>query len=121
MGSIEEFEHAQMFFRSFIRRINKEKVSHQMTVRDLPETGQNIGLDQFPSGADSECCQIVANEPRGLEIGFDEDYLSGPAADRLDADRSGAGIEIDEQRIVDRWPQDIEERFAQPVAGRPKT
>src|SRR5205085_11269416 len=40
-----------------------------------------------------------------------------PAGERLEAQRPRAGIEIEDERLVDR-PEDVEDALARPVGGR---
>ena len=48
---------------------------------------------------------------------FREPDVGGAAADRLDADRAGAGVEVDEAGPGDARREDVEEGLAQAVAG----
>jgi len=48
---------------------------------------------------------------------FDEGYVGGAAAEGFDADGAGAGEDVEEARACYGGAEDVEERFAQAVAG----
>ena len=48
---------------------------------------------------------------------FDEGYVGGAAAEGFDADGASAGEDVEESRAYYAGAEDVEERFAQAVAG----
>ena len=50
MRNIEIFEHAREVLVVFIRRIEKNKIGHQMARRDLFEAAKRVGFDHFGAG-----------------------------------------------------------------------
>ncbi len=84
----------------------------------------------FEQGAGSAFFDGVGvRDLQGLEVGADgseggfgllgEEDLHGSAAESLDADGSGAGVEVGEAAVGDAGREDVEEGLAQAVAGGP--
>ena len=48
---------------------------------------------------------------------FDKGYVGGAAAEGFDADRASAGEDVKEARASDAGAEDVEECFAEAVAG----
>jgi hypothetical protein len=48
---------------------------------------------------------------------FDEDYFCRAATDRFDAYSAGAGKDVEEAGAADVGTEDVEERFAEAIAG----
>ena len=59
----------------------------------------------------------MADQGDGGGIAVDEEDVASAPADGFDSDGAGAGVEIDEEGIGDGWAEDVEERFAEAVAG----
>src|SRR6185295_16636804 len=57
------------------------------------------------------------NEFGGLAAGFDEHHLTRPAAQRLQAYRSGSGENVHQGRAGHIRTEDVEQRFLEPVTG----
>ena len=60
---------------------------------------------------------MEGGEGRGLI--FSEPDVGGSAAEGLDADGTGSGVEVDEAAGVETGGEDVEEGLAEAVAGRP--
>ena len=73
--------------------------------------------------AEAERGNVLAQQRARLGALVDEQDESGAARGRLDAERAGAGEKIEHARAGDRiavgMEENIEQRFAQPVGGRP--
>src|SRR5271155_6003387 len=80
--------------------------------RDAP------GLD-LEAGADLEHSQIFPNCGHGRRSVVHEVNQACPAAQSLDAHRSGAGVKVGEDGALDACGQDIKECLAQAIAGGP--
>ena len=81
------------------------------------EGGQGGGGEDGVAGGDFEGVEILADEFCGGRVIFDEGYLGGAPAEGFDAHGAGAGEYVEEARACDRGAEDVEERFAQAVAG----
>ena len=64
--------------------------------------------------------EIFADEADSGGMIFYEDGRNGSAADGFDTDGAGSGEQIEETRAFDAWAEDVEESFAQHVAGGAK-
>ena len=74
--------------------------------------------EQGCAGCDAKRIKILPDQiPSGCML-FDEDDFRCSAAERFDADGSGARINIDESGAFDGRSNDVEKSFAQAVAGR---
>ena len=63
---------------------------------------------------------VVADELGCGNVAFDEGRADGAAAKRFQAERSGAGEEVDGMRAFDVRPDEVEDRFAHAVFHRPR-
>jgi hypothetical protein len=59
----------------------------------------------------------LARETDAGGIAVDEENFAGASADGFDSDGAGAGVEVDEEGIFDGRAEDVEESFAEAVAG----
>jgi hypothetical protein len=64
--------------------------------------------------------QIFAKQLSRWAMVFDENYFSRAAAYGFDTDRAGPGKNVDEAAVRNAILKNVEERFAQAVAGRTK-
>jgi len=81
------------------------------------EGGEGVGGEDGVTGGDFEGVEILADEFRGGRMILDEGYVGGAAAEGLDADGAGAGEDIKEAGANDTGAEDIEEGFAEAIAG----
>src|SRR5579862_165767 len=119
MRFIEELEHQELLLLVLVRRIEKDEIGHPVARRKFLESflggnGQHLGGAVHP-----ERREILLNQSRARRVPFDENHFFRAAADRLDPDRAGARIEVDEKRILHGRAENIEQRLAQTVARRP--
>lgn len=76
-----------------------------------------IHLQDGGAFADLQGFEIVADEFGGGGVILNEQHVFGAAAQGLDADRAGAGEKIEEAGARDSGGENVEEGFAEPVAG----
>ncbi len=81
-----------------------------------------IATEHFCYPAEAQRFDIVAQQRAGLGAVVDEQRKSRAARHRLDAERAGAGKQIQHPRAFDRvvigMNEDVEDRLAQAVRGR---
>ncbi len=84
---------------------------------ELLQQSSNAADFQGELARDLQHCKIFAKTSQS-ECGIlRKPDVRGSATERLNANRSGAGIEIDETATGDARRKDVEEGLAQPVAG----
>ena len=81
------------------------------------EGAEGVEGEDKGSGLDFEGCEIAPDESGGGSVVFDEDDFDGAAAYGFDADGAGAGEDVEEARAGDVGAEDVEEGFAEAVAG----
>ena len=74
--------------------------------------GEDLG-----SAGDCEGFEVATNQGSGGCVVFDEHDFEGAAAESFDADGAGAGEDVEETRAGDVGAEDVEESFAEAVAG----
>ena len=114
---VEEFEDFLVVGGFFVGWVEEDEIGEQAAACHSFETANGWGLDQFGGGEDVEGFEIFANQARGLGARFDENCFARAAADGFDSHGSCSGEEINEKRIFDGRAEDVEERFAQAIAG----
>ena len=82
------------------------------------EALQDVSMHNFGVCGGAQHLEILADQRQGAARDFDEDDAPRSAAERFDADRAGARVGVDEQRVHDRRAENVEERFTQAVARR---
>jgi hypothetical protein len=117
VGFIEKFKGADVVVFFIVRRIEKNKIGHQMASGKFLQAADGVGFDYFGGGKHLQRFEILLDELYGGCVGLDEDDLFCAAANRFDADGAGAGEKIDEERVVHRGAEDVEQGFAQTIAG----
>ena len=104
---------------SVVRRIQQDQVERACRGQ-APQHGDDVAaLDSIAllHAAGRE----VRRDQRGrAAILLDERDVRGAAAQRLDADRAGPGKAVEHARALDPRRQDVEQRLAQLVGGRPQ-
>src|SRR5437867_11943013 len=58
---------------------------------------------------------VLSDEADGALIVLQEDHPARAAAERLDADRAGPGVGVQEDALPNARPEDVEQRLAHPV------
>src|ERR1700687_1831532 len=108
-----------------IRRIEKGEIERRQRV-ERPEL-RRIAAPDLARAREIESLHIVADEGARLRRIVDEEAIARAPRQRLEAERAGAGKEIDHARVlqgkaVRQIPvfQDVEHRRADLVRGRPK-
>ena len=119
-GGAQVAEDSEIVFRGGIGWVEEDVVEGGLTGvaggQGL-QAAEGVGRVDDGAGADAERFEILSDESCGRLVIFHEDYLRGAAAEGFDADRAGASEEIDEMRAGDVRAEDVEEGFAEFVAG----
>ena len=68
---------------------------------------------------DAECLEVRADHGAGGAVGLGEDAPPGAAGERLEPERAGARVEVEDGRVVDR-ADEVEERLAHAISCRPR-
>lgn len=100
-----------------IRRVEKNEVGDQVASSEFFKAAFGVGFNYFYASANVEGFEILTHQTYAGGIMVDEEDFAGATADGFNPDCAGAGVEIDEQRIFDGRAEDVEEGFAEAVAG----
>jgi hypothetical protein len=120
-GGAEEAEGAVVLILFGVGRVDENEI--EWRVRGLVAGGEFLERAEGVEGkdlrsvGDCERFEIATDEDCGGGVIFDEDDLDGTAAEGFDADGAGAGEDVKEARAADVWAEDVEEGFAEAVAG----
>ncbi len=120
-GGAEEAEDAVVLIFFGVGRVDENEI--EWWVRGLVaggeflESAQGVEGKDLCSVGDCERFEIAADESRGGGMVFDEDDVDGAAACSFDTDRAGAGEDVEEARAGDVGAEDVEEGFAEAIAG----
>lgn len=113
----EELQRGGVLGVSFPRRIEKDEVERRGGLGEgIEQSCGAAGLDGV-TGVDAESAEVGADCCDGGRGFLGEVDVVGAAAKRFNADSSGAGVKVREASAGDPWGEDVEESFAQPVAG----
>ena len=119
-GGAEVAESAEIFIGGGVGRIEKDVVKSWLSSvagQESLQSAEDLGGKNRCAGADGERFEIFADQCDGRCMIFDEDDSCGAAAESFDADGAGAGKEVDEIRAGDFWTENVEQGFAELVAG----
>ena len=116
-----ELESRKDAWKPIASAARRGRVTLVYSSHDLYDYLQGLGNPQATNipGYNYDCCGT--NYTGSLDrarIAFDEGHVGGPAAERLDADRAGAGEAIEDASARQPWRQDIEQRLTQLVRRR---
>ena len=82
-----------------------------------------VAAEDAGDAAEPERRDVLADERARLGAVVDEQREGGAARERLEPERAGAGEQVEHARAGDRiaigMDEDVEQRLAQPVGGRP--
>jgi len=81
------------------------------------EGGEGVGGEDGGAGGDLEGVEILADEFCGGRVIFDKGYIRGAAAEGFDAYGACAGKDVEEAGAYNARAENVEERFAEAVAG----
>src|SRR6266852_5749250 len=81
------------------------------------ERAEGVDGEDMGSAGDRERFEIAADQDCGGGVVLDEHYFCCTTANRFDANGAGAGEDVEEARTADVGTEDVEEGFAQAVAG----
>ena len=104
----------------FVGWIEEEEIGEQAAGGNFFQAAQSWGLDQLRGGPNVERFEIFADQARGFGARFDEDCFARAAADGFDAYGAGSGEEVNEEGIFYGRAENVEEGFAQAIAGGAK-
>ena len=117
----EEAEDAIVLLFFGVRRIDEGEIEWRVgglvAGGEFFEGAESIEREDLGFGLDFKRGEIAADQGGGGGVIFDEYGLCGAAAEGFDADGTGAGEDVEEARAGDFGGEDIEESFAQAVAG----
>src|ERR1700689_5067292 len=100
-----------------IGRIEENKVGDEVASGEFIEATHGVGCDYFYAGANIEGCEVLAHQANAVGIAVNEENFARASADGFDSDCASAGVQVDEERVFDGRAENVEERFAQAVAG----
>src|SRR5712692_9889856 len=100
------------------RRIAEHEVVR--SGRGLLDEREHVGGDDLRALAESDRRDVLPKGVEGRRRSLDERDARRAARERLDAERAGAGEEVESARVGDDRPEDPEERLADPVGRRPR-
>ena len=125
IGGGEKFECAGVIDVSGVGRVDENEIEWRSGRRvaggEFLQGGERVGGENGVAGGDFERVEILADEFCGGGVIFDEGNVGGAAAECFDADGSGAGEDVEKAGADHARPEDVEERFAQTVAGGTKS
>src|SRR5438045_4989301 len=106
-----------------VGRIGEDEIVGRLR-RCLPEPCR-IPPPDLAAADEAEVVGIAANEPSRLSGFLDELAEAGTAREGFEPKRTGAGKEIEhpgvlERKVFDAVSENIEDRLAHPVGGRPR-
>src|SRR5690348_5220396 len=121
----EKLEDAFVFIRGGVGRIEKNNVEggrggNAVALRELFEAEEGVAGKNPKSLDDCEGRKVFANQFDGRIVLFEEDDFLRAAAECFDADGAGSREDVQEARAFDHRAEDVEESFAEAVAGGPE-
>jgi hypothetical protein len=120
-GGAEEAEDAVVLRFFGVGRVEEDEiewgVGRFVLVGDFLEGAEGVEGEDLRAGSDCEGCEVATDQASGGGVVFDEDDFEGAAAEGFDANGAGAGEDIEETRAGDVGAEDVEEGFAEAVAG----
>jgi len=117
MRGIEKFEDAEMLVAFGVGRIEKNEIGEQMAGGEDSEGAKRVVLHDGCAFADVEREEIFAYQASRGRMRFSEEDFAGAAAESFDADCTGASEEVDEEGAFDGRAENVEESFAESIAG----
>ena len=107
-------DHARAVGGSMNTRWNfRSSSARQFRLRPHPSAARGPG----PPGGRTD---VAGEHAERLPPVFDEQREIGPAAEGFDAERAGPGKQVEHVRVAHGGAQDVEDRLAGPVGGRPR-
>jgi len=100
-----------------VRRVEEDEAGGAAGFEEAGKRGGDAAWLEGVAAANAERGEVGANGAEGRLGLLDEDGFTGAAAEGLDADSAGAGIEIEKERAGDAGREDVEESLAEAVAG----
>ncbi len=114
----EKIKRAGIFVLGLVRWIEKDEIDRLRQFAEVLQHGSDATVFQGEAAANLQRGKIL---PKGGERRFGvfgKPHMLSTPAQRFDSNCSGAGVEIDEAAAIDARRKDIEEGFAQAIAGR---
>lgn len=120
-GGTQESEDAGVLIFLGVGRIDENEIERRVdgfvAGAELFESAEGVERKDLHAASDCQRFEIAADENAGRGVIFDEDGFDGAAAQRFDANRTGAGENVEEARAAHVGAKHVEESFAQTVAG----
>ena len=117
-SATEEIKRTGILRFGFVGRVDVNEIDK---LRDFAEPLQHRSYTPILHGEasiDLQCRKILADRRQCRLCVFGKPHMGRATAQRLDSNRSRTGVEIDKATATDPRRQNIEEPFAQAVAGR---
>jgi hypothetical protein len=116
----EELEDARIVLFGGVGRIEEDEVVEGgLAARngEFFEAADSVEGKNFCGGEGVEGFEIAADEGSGGSMIFDEDGFDGTTAEGFNADGAGTGEQVDETGVGNSRAEDVEQSFAEAVAG----
>jgi hypothetical protein len=116
-NAAEKIKRAGIFVLGLVRRIEKDEVDRLRQFAEALQHSSDATVFQGEPATNLQRGEILPKSgQRGLGI-FCKPHMLCPAAYCLDSNGTGPRIEIDEAAAIEARRKDIEEGFAQAIAG----
>ena len=102
-----------------VGRVEENKVEAGIFVSQPPKSREDGAGQEAKTGFDSERRQVLADQLHGGPVVLDKDYFARTAAERLEADRAGAGEAVEADAGAEAVGEDVENRAFDLVLHRP--
>ena len=120
-GRAEKAEDAVVLIFFGVGRIDEDEIERGVgglvAGREFFERAEGVDGEDMGSAGDCERFEIAADQDGGGGVVLDEHYFCCTTADRFDANGASAGEDVEEARTADVGTEDVEEGFAEAVAG----
>ncbi len=120
-GGAEEAEDTVVLIFFRVGRIDEDEIERGVgglvAGGEFFERAEGVDGEDMGSAGDRERFEIAADQDCGGGVVLDEHYFCCTTANRFDANGAGAGEDVEEARTADVGTEDVEEGFAQAVAG----
>ena len=114
----EKIKRSGIFVLGLVGRVEKDDVDRLRQLAEALQHGSDAAVFQGEAAVNLQRGKILPkSSQRSLRVFSKPDVLR-TAAQRFDSNCPGSGIEIDEVAAIEARRKDIEEGFAQAIAGR---
>ena len=95
---------------------DKVEATRRLVLGTRRQPAAGIGADQLDPIPKAESLDVAECSPR---VAVDQRRVRGASRQRLDRQRPGPAVEIEDRRPFNPRPQRREDRLARPIRGRP--